>query len=560
MVRPATQRETHSVARRVASVPLARLERVCVVLLIIAALLPRLRDIAAEFDRGVDGEQGAFFAVAALNYERGDAAGAYPVLNLEPAPRPEQRLVYAHHPPLVPLLAWNAVRVLGPAGWKNAWVDGAPPRGIELPLRVPFLAAQILALLLLWSVAREAYGSSVGLLALALGSASAVGIHFAGLVNYENPGLATGLLIVHFSLRWIRRSLRVDLVLAGAATALGAAVTFGPLAFLPGLCVVTWRRLGLRRAFTFAAVTGACGLVPLLLHHFAARAALEVSLTPDDSGILDRARMLFDPLIGGELSLGSWLAVQWRHAAEAHGTTIVVVTAVALALRSLRALSPALGARLAALEHPRRETRDLPLFAVLLSGAFLTLFAFYKHTGEPQWSFQLWWLPAFSLGGALGLHQLGGSLLRLRAGLSPLVLLTLGLALPGLGVQAAWRARTRGPDAAVPMPSATGDWIRNATPVGSFVLHDRRMGLNLAAGFYAWRTLWPSAALDDEQATRVAKLLGLGEQPRYWLSPAPGHPLELLAPAPPALADREPMRSDATWRIWRLDGSATEDF
>lgn len=540
--------------------PLARLERLCLILLLVAALLPRLRDIGAEFDRGVDGEQGAFFAVAALNYQHGNAAGAYPVLNLERAPQPEQRLVYANHPPLVPLLAWNAARALGPAGWDSAWQSGAAPRGLELPLRVPFLAAHVLALLLLFAVAREAYGPSVGLLTLAMGSASAVGIHFAGLVNYENPGLATALLSVHFGLRWIRHTRRADLALAGAATALGAAVTYGPLAFVPGLCVVAWRRLGLRRASAFAAVTGVCGLVPLVVHHFAARAALAASLTPADAGIFARARALLDPLLNGELEFADWLGAQWQHAAAAHGTSIVVVTAVALALRSLRALSPALRARLASIEYPRRETSDLPLFGILLSGASLTLFAFYKHTGEPQWSFQLWWLPAISVGGALCLHQLSGALLRLRAGLSPLVLLTLGLALPGLGVQAAWRARTRGPDALLPMPSATGAWIANATQPGEFVLHDRRMGLNLAAGYYAWRTLWPSSSLDDEHAAVVASALGLGAQPRYWLSPALGTALESVAPAPTPLADRTPTSADATWRLWRIDDSASEDF
>jgi len=559
MVQSASRHPRAVLAERVASVPLARLERLCVVLLFIAALIPRVRDIAAEFDRGVDGEQGAFFAVAALNYERGDSAGIYPVLNVDRVARPDQRFVYANHPPLVPLLAWNAVRALGPAGWDSAWQRGEAPRDIELPLRLPFLAAQLLALLLLWSVAREAYGASVGLLTLAFGAASSVGIHFAGLVNYENPGLATALLGVLFGLRWIRGQRRADLALAGAATALGAAVTFGPLACLPAMWFTAWRRRGLRKAAIYAAVTGACGLLPLALHHFASRAALAGSLNPTALSVFERAQLLLEPLVSGEVGLAAWLAIQWELATTAHGLAIVVATCLALSLRSVRALSPAFASSLSALEHPPREARDLPLLGILLSTGALVLFAFYRHTSEPQWSFQLWWLPAFSVGGALCVHQLSGPLLRLRAGLSPLVLLTLGLALPGLGAQAAWRLRTRGPDAPLPMPRAAGAWIASATHPGEFVQHDRALGLNLAVGFYAWRTLLPSPSPDDPTGARVQAALGLDDRSRYWLGASPDGPLGSVAPTPSSLIEREPVGADQMWRLWRIAPSAPED-
>ncbi|MCA8980902.1 MAG: hypothetical protein KDC14_12815 [Planctomycetes bacterium] len=521
------------------------------ILLVVAALLPRLRDVGEEFDRGVDGERGAQFAVAALNYQRGEAAGAYPVLNLEPAPRPEQRLVDTSEPPLVALVAWNALRLLGPAGWDSAWRDGAPPRGVELPLRVPFVAAQLLALLLLHSVAREAYGPAVALLGLALAGASAVGIQFAGLADGAGPGLAMTLLVVHFTLRWIRRAQRADLALAGASTALAAGVSFGSFAFLPGLWFVAWRRLGSRRALSFVSLTAACTLVPLLLHLFAARAALEHSLTPPHVGTLGQLREIFTP--PGLDRLGVWVVDEWQHAVTAHGAVIVVVALSAFSLRSLRALFPRLGEQLAALEHPQRTERELPLLGVLFVGAALVQFAFDGASSASRESLQLWWIPAFSVGGALALHQLGGPLLRLRAGLSPLALLTLAIALPGLGVQAAWRARTRGADQSVPMPSATGAWLAEATPPGSLVLYDRRSGPNRAVGFYAWRTLWPTGALDAERAAQVATALGLGDGPRFWLSTTPDG-------APSRLTTREPLRADASLRLWRLDDSATEDF
>ena len=61
-----------------------RLERIGIALILVAALVPRLRDVAGPFDRGPEGEAGARAALAAVNYERlGLAtAGGYPVLNV----------------------------------------------------------------------------------------------------------------------------------------------------------------------------------------------------------------------------------------------------------------------------------------------------------------------------------------------------------------------------------------------------------------------------------------------------------------------------------------------
>ena len=558
MVQPATPSPREVLAERVAAVPLARVELACVVLLFIAALLPRLRDISAPFDRGFDGEQGAFFAIAAVNYERGEAAGAYPVLNLDQPPTAEHRFVYANHPPLVPLLAWNAARLLGPQDWSEAWRTGSAPSGIELPMRLPFLAAQLLALLALWAAAREAYGVQVGLLTLGLGAASSVGIHYAGLVNYENPGLAAALLGVLFGLRWMRRGKRTDLALAGGATALGAAVTFTPLAFLPPLWIAACTTRGPRAASRYALVTAGCAAVPLVAHHFAAQAVLEGTLNPVASSIYERARILLGPLIAGEPGLFQWFAIQWRNAASSHGLWIVAFACSAALLRLVYFAVRRLRAGGSMSTTAPQSDRDLPLFPVLASGALLALFAFYKHTSEEQWSFQLWWLPAFSLGGALVLHAISRPLLALRAGLSPLVVLTLGLALPGLGTLAAWRARTRGDAALLPMPSATGHWIAQRVPARSVLLHDEKLGLNLAVGYYAWRTLWPLSAPDNPQGIQIATALGLGDQPRYWLSPAADSELERIAPIPAGLGF--PGVADDKWRLWRVDGSATEDL
>jgi hypothetical protein len=159
----------------------ARLERLGVLLLLAVALVPRLRDVAAPFDREAEGAQAAFFAIAAVNHERLGLrhTGGYPVLNVD-ATDPGRRgagapiasrhwLFYTNHPPLVPLLAWAALEALGPRGWDTAWREHRAPAGIELPLRLPFLAAHLLFLWSLWWAARQSGGPRAALIALGLG-------------------------------------------------------------------------------------------------------------------------------------------------------------------------------------------------------------------------------------------------------------------------------------------------------------------------------------------------------------------------------------------------------
>lgn len=558
MVQPATQRYRENLAERVASVPLESLERFCVVLLLLAALMPRLRDIATEFDRGIDGDQGATFAIAAVNYERGDAAGAYPVFDIDRAAAPEQRLVSAEHTPLIPLIAWNSVRLLGPTDWNRAWLDGEAPRDIELPLRLPFFAAQMLALVLLWKVAREAYGTTVGLLALAFGAASSVGIQFAGLVGHRNPGIATALLFVLFSMRWMRHERRVDLALSGAAAALSAAVSFGAVTFLPVLVWVGWRKRGARAAWRFVIVGAVCAALPLLLHEYAAHTALAGTRIGSNTGTFDALRGTIAPQHSGSLGLGASAAWHAQRVVDAHGIVIVGAALIGLAVTVMRSRFASAASRTSA--GPADSTSRFPLLGVLCCGALFSQIADAATTGDAALSLQLWWLPAISVGAAITVQQLSGPLLRLRAGISPLVVLTLGLALPGLGLQAEWRQRTRGADEPLPMPSATGAWIGESTQAGDFVQCDRSIGLNAAVDYYAWRTICRSDAPNDADAVRIATELGFADRGRLWLSPSPEAPFAGFVAVPATLANRQSIRRDADWVLWRLERSVTEDF
>src|SRR5262245_31018845 len=134
------------------------LESAALVVLLLAALLPRLFDVAAPLDRGFDGEQGGFFAIGAINFERLGVrrTGGYPVLNIalgdraDPSirlwDRPSLWVSYANHPPTVPLIAWASLNALAPQDWNSAWHDARGPQGFELALRLPFLLCHLAAL------------------------------------------------------------------------------------------------------------------------------------------------------------------------------------------------------------------------------------------------------------------------------------------------------------------------------------------------------------------------------------------------------------------------------
>ncbi len=551
---PETPRDR--LARRVSAIPLATVERLAVCLLLVAALVPRARDLGAPFDRGVEGEQGAFFAVAAVNYARGESAGLYPALNLAPPASDAQRFVYANHPPTVPLVAYASARALGPAGWTDAHRGGAPPEGVELALRVPSFVASAFALAWLWLLARRYHGARVALLALGLGAASSAGIQLAGLVNYEPFAVAAGLVLVGCGLRYAEDGERRALAWSAGAAALCASITYAPLAFLPPLAVAVLRRRGARGAIAFAACAGVGAAAPLVLHHFASRAALDGTLTPVASSVFERAREIFAPLADGSVGLGAWCAAQVDLATRAHGLPIVALFAAAALWRAARSLR---GAARRGVEREDSDTRRAPFFGVLAWGAPLALFLSYRHTAEEQWNFQLWWWPAFALGAALALDRLADPLAKLRAGWNPLVLLALGVALPGLGAQAAWRARTRGDASPIPPPIEIGRFLRASTAPDAVVAADARLGVNLAASYYAWRLLRPATGPDDPAPAAVASALGV-DGARRWLAPAAGALADEVAPLPHRLASVTPLAADAAWRLYALDPSAPEDL
>jgi len=535
-------------------IPWRALETAAVSLLFLLAAFLRSRDLLAPFDREFGGHQGAFFAIAAVNYERlgpGTSSG-YPVLCIDPPggsmerahKRPHQWFTYANHPPTVPLLAWGGARLFGPEGWSETWRESRAPEGLEPALRIPFLLLHLAGLLALWWVARVAFGAQTALITIALIAVIPVSTYYGTLINYENPSLPFTLLAVGLYGRYVRQPSRWILAGLGTCFAIGSAVTFAPLFFLPPLVV----RSALRRRWKEVVAVGAAGgtgaLLPIVAHGFLAGGALG-PVGPERLSIFGRARVLLEPLLDGTIPFADWLGIQLGRAPHAFGWAVCGAALGGLVLGLVRAVRRQWDARLAALEAPHPAAPPIDLASPLLFGGALYLFAFYRHTAEAQWPFLMFLAPGVALLAARALHQLSGPLLRLRGGLTPLVLCTASIALPSLAGFEGWRAAKRLPGtrdpgghelgAPEPLPSTAGRAIAEVLPAGAVGLHPPVLGLNLAVNWYAWRSLLTAASPTDPAPALILPAVGLEEADNYLLLPDD--------PPPAAAAEVERLRA-----------------
>ena len=562
--------------RGAGSPPVRMLERLALVALLLLALVPRARELGAGFDRGFGGYQGAFFAIAAVNYERlgPGVSDGYPVLNVDlpggslqaARERPEPRRAYSTPPPPRAGGGGWAVRARGPEGWGDAWREDGPPRGIEGALRLPFLLFHMAGLLLLWWVARRAAGAQVAALALALVVFLPVSALYGTLVNYENPSLLFALLAVAGYAGYLRSGRRRELVLVGLGMLLGCSFTYGPLFFLPALGLhALWRRRA-RVAAQVVLLGGVSGLTPLLLHACAA-GALRERTGSGEGPVLARARVLFEPLLDGSVPLGTWIGAQFEHMARAFGPVFLGALLLALAVAVARALSRTFDARCRAGELPLDEREPLDLGTPLFAAGLLYLFAFYRHTAEEQWVFLLYLVPGAALLVARAAHGISAPLLRLRGGIGPLVLLVGSVMLFSLARFETWRAAERapgprdveglelGPEA--PLPRTAGGALAELLPPGAVGLHPEVLGLHTASAYYAWRSLLPTPGLPDPSLRGalddVFRRLGLQDAPLHFV--LPDDPPESTAPTVNAqrAALGAPTLTAAGWSAWLLD-------
>lgn len=513
-----------------------KLELVGLFLVLAAALVPRVRDFRAPFDREFEGAQGAFFAIGAINYERLGLwrVGGYPVINIDLGDRedavhriwdhPEAWYVYPNHPPLVPLVAWASLKAFAPEDWNGAWHEARAPSGIEPVLRLPFLIAHILGLIAFWWAVREAAGARRAMLALALLAALPVSVIYATLVNYENPALLFVFLSLAFYARYRKRGRRSDLIGLGASFFGGACVTYAPLFFLPPIVVHACMSREWRKAMLVAITGGVAAAVPIGAHVLWSRHALEsIGHVPADA--VTRAMELWAPLLDGSHPAREWIALQAARWWSWFTPSVAVLALIGLALATLSRWSPRARARLATSDDASSFDPGVLLFA----GGATACFAFYRHTLDPQYPFLMFVGPGAAALAATALDAASPMLFRLRAGVAPLVLVTCTIALLCVqrfnALRFEFRARPgeHSPSGIetpqLPPPDVAGRELALLLPAGSFVVVPSHLGLNLAASFYAWRSLWPIEGPQDAFPFAVARSFGLGLAPHYLALP-----------------------------------------
>lgn len=531
-------------------------------LLILAGSYARVRDLCAPFDRGFEGFQGSFFALAAINYERAGfgAFGGYPLVNVALDTRdPKGWYTYENHPPTVAWSAWASARAFGPAGWNSAWQSERAPEGLEPALRLPFLIGHFLGLLAFFWLLLGAVPARQALVSLALLVACPLHVLYATLANYENPSLWLVLASFGCVLRWSaarasqahatgqRDAPLAQAWLAGAALccALGGATTFAPLFFLPGLAALASSRAGLRAGLAASALLGIATLAPLLVHGIYASRAL-ASIGRSAAPLKARAFVLWQPLLDGSLPPWrfAWLQLErcWSYCSPGLVLAAALGLALALVPRTRRALSGTAA----------------PALCLCLGGACVLL-GYYKHAGEEQLPFLLNLAPGLAALGGLGFEGLGRWLdAQHSRGAAFVVCVAIAL-VPALlrqdELRSEWRAPgpldrpagTRGP--ALPLPSSAGEQLAELLPAGAIGVYPASLGFTPAASYYAWRTLLPR-----ELAPILIERLHLERQPRYLVLPR--------APWPACAAEVEALQSEragsapdletADWRAWRL--------
>ena len=536
-------------------------ERLAVVVLLLAALVPRTKDLDSTWDREFEGFQGTFFALCALNYERLGlgAYGGYPALNVDLPTDPEVvPYLYPNHPPAVPIAAWAGLHLFGPEGWNTAWEDGAPPPpGSEMATRLPFLFAHVLALLALWWCVRVVGDGRVALVALALAASAPIEVLYATLVNYENLVWPPLLLGVAFQMRALRSGRLRDLLFAGAAFLAAACVTFFPAFLVPPLFLQAWLARGFRRGVATGFVLSVAALIPPLVHGAWVRHVLP---TQEQGDLATRVGKMMGPMLDGDHPVSEWArrqAVRLEHYFTMPLLMLAVAGLVVLLVRFARG------------DREQRTLRPSPGIPLLVGG-FLVLFIFYRHTWDGagardgQTVFLMNVAPGIVVLAAEALGALGRKLLHLRGGEGPLIAVTMGFVLLGLVRAGTIRHDWRDPGPqddpslevgpAAPLPATVGVQIAELLPAGTVGLYPQAMSLNIAVSYYAWRTLLPATpATYDLALLRAKEAYGLKDHPVLLLIPK--------APPPYAAASVSEIRAildanlemvDETelWELW----------
>ena len=441
------------------------------------ATVPLLRELDAPYGRGMSGWQGAFFSIAAQRYEHNGLAAhaGYPSMQIAGAHISEDDLkraskeewVYANHPPTVPLLAWLSVRTFAPDNWYAVY----PPRGTEAPLRVAFLALHALGAVCLWWLLRDVLGvpgAWFGAITYALLPVEWVlGMH----PNYEHAVLVPLLLGLRAAWHHGARATRPLPWSVAGWMALGACITWSPLAFLPCLPWL-WTHTPWRVRLLHVGFVSALAAVPLLVHMLWAG---QLNLTEASSSA--RAGELLQPWLEGQGWL--WLQALGNRAWDYQGVAAVVaLCAVPMAVVAHR-------------------TRSARLILTLVVSCLLVLVAFARHVIEGQEIFQLMLAPAVAGGVAyVGAQLWTWGRVGRSCALALLVVLSLQGWVQGQRLRTELQAATWSQGLA-PLPQDLGPVIRNTTEPHELVGVPARFLCELATAWHAWRDV---VAVEEAEA------------------------------------------------------------
>ena len=463
------------------------LQRLAVAALLLAAAIPRGRNLEASFAPGAEGERGTRAALTQLNHER------FPELEetitaLE-IPAGTDRYEGIGEPPWEPLI-WRSNSPLEAdvlverASFQFLGVEAIDPEApVEFAVRVPHLALHLLALLVLWWAISEAFGGQIALMSLAFLTVLPPSIAYSTVSGTENLALLGSALMLGLYARHLQKREWWPLALlapAACAAALLAPESMAMAALLP------LQALGMKRIR--AALLGALALwtpVVLLvlesgsqeldvLPRLASRAAAFIEFGP---GLLREAVSLFTPIVLG-------------------------LAAIGVALRFSRSLNAGWSARLKALEFPQPKEKHAEVAAVLLPFGVLAAML-SPDDGGPRLLFSV---PIVALGVALFLQQITRPIAAMRAGIAPLVVLASLIAMPCLARFSLFELERR----AEPTPRTVGAEIRSfELPPSDLCVIPASLAQGAPLEFYARRTLVPQSYLDRAEAGSVAVRRGI---------------------------------------------------
>lgn len=444
--------------------------------LLLAAALCGLHSIRRPLGRDFSGYQSSFFALSASQYDRHGLTrwNGYPALEegspciggmddlVQAHDAQGAALVYRNHPPTAFWLGYLGIAATGG--------DFHSPERHRMAA-LAFLAAHLLTLLALWWWLAAPFGTGRALLGVLAAASTPIALHSGALPNLENPALPGVVFALGAWARWQDQPRARWLVCSALGLAVASSVTFAPLFFAGAMALATRnRRAG---ALLFGAA-----LLPLLLHAWNAQ-----PLGALNTGSLSsRPIELLRPMLDGTLPPWRWLWIQLQHLAQSAGLPWLIVGLA--------------GAWFA----PRRA-----LLAVT-GGMLLYWLAFYRHTAEEQWQFQLWITPLIGLCAAAVLTRLPQRTAWISA-----------VALAVFGVFGALRMEARLQQHPLPAPEQSAQALRALVPEGATALLPEAAGKDLSYAYQSDRDLRPAS--HEAQGTRRASLRLAWDTERGWHCP-----------------------------------------